>query len=216
MRDTSEGFQVRLRQLETAAAQGHADAQCALGVMHRNGNGGPVDFAEARRLFGLAAAQGHANAQDNLGFMHHNGEGGPKDFAEARRLFGLAAAQGYADAQDNLGIMHVQGEGGPKDFAEARRLFGLAAAQDHAAAQHTLGVMYRRCEGGPVYRLCRSEAATLCVGCTWAALCVGGTNLGKARATCAKLPAGWPPAPSRSMRTAIIDEWRRVAGLQLR
>ena len=30
--------------------------------MHRHGEGGPIDLAEARRLFGLAAAQGHARA----------------------------------------------------------------------------------------------------------------------------------------------------------
>ena len=29
-----------------------------LGAMHRDGEGGPEDFAEARRLLGLAAARG--------------------------------------------------------------------------------------------------------------------------------------------------------------
>ena len=42
-----------------AAAQGHAEAQCCLGCMHCDGQGGQADFAEARRLLGLAAAQGH-------------------------------------------------------------------------------------------------------------------------------------------------------------
>ena len=95
-----------------------------LGSMHRDGKGGPEDFAEARRLLGLAAAQGdpygrsltnpnpnphlhpnpnpnpnpnpigEARAQTMLGTMHRNGEGEPGDFAEARRLFGLAATQG--------------------------------------------------------------------------------------------------------------------------
>ena len=82
-----------------AAAQGDAEAQYTLGYMHHVGQGGPVDFAEARRLYGLAAAQGVAEAQYFLGCMHRRGEGGPVDLAEARRLFGLAAAQGYAAAQ---------------------------------------------------------------------------------------------------------------------
>ena len=66
MCDTSEDSQVRRRQLVLAAEQGDAGAQCMLGYMHRFGEGGPVDFAEARRLLGLAAAQGHAVAhRDN-------------------------------------------------------------------------------------------------------------------------------------------------------
>ena len=90
----------------------------------RSGEGGPVDLAEARRLYGLAAAQGDANAQYILGFMHRSGEGGPVDLVEAKRLFGLATSQGLpkacprlAQAHVLLGNMLVNGEGGPKDFA---------------------------------------------------------------------------------------------------
>ena len=93
MHATREEVQTKRLQLGLAAAQGHADAQCNLGVMHFDGEGGPVDFAEARRLCGLATEQGNAKAQCVLGSMHHDGEGGPVDFAEARRLLGLAAAQ---------------------------------------------------------------------------------------------------------------------------
>ena len=77
----------------TAAAvwpRGHAggsDAQCNLGLMHADGQGGRKDLPEARRLFGLAAAQGFACAQFHLGLMHEDGEGGPQDLLEARRLY---------------------------------------------------------------------------------------------------------------------------------
>ena len=47
MCDTSEDSQVRRRQLLLAAEQGDAGAQCRLGIMHHQGAGGPVDFAEA-------------------------------------------------------------------------------------------------------------------------------------------------------------------------
>jgi len=60
---TREDDQAKRHRLGLAAAQGNAEAKRALGVMHRDGHGGPVDFAEARRLFGLAAAQGNADAQ---------------------------------------------------------------------------------------------------------------------------------------------------------
>jgi TPR repeat protein len=117
---------------------------------HYEGQGGPQDLAEARRLYGLAAAQGDADAQAMLGRMYCLGQGGPPDFAEARRLLGLAAAQGDADAQAMLGGMHlIDRAGGPQDFAEARRLLGLAAAQGHAEAQAMLGRMYCLGQGGP-------------------------------------------------------------------
>ena len=121
-----------------------------LGSMHNNGEGGPQDLVEARRLLGLAAAQGHAEAQYRLGAKHYHGQGGSVDLPEARRLFALAAAQGEAEAQAVLGTMHREGQGGPVDFAEARRLLGLAAVQGNAEAQNSLGSMHLHGVGGPV------------------------------------------------------------------
>ena len=135
--------------LAQASGDGRKAALFALGNMLYDGRGGPQDFAEAGRLFGLAAAQGHAEAQFTLGNMHRNGEGGPQDLAEARWLLGLAAAQGNARAQTALGLMHNDGEAGPQDFAEARRLLGLAAAQGNADAQATLGGMHYDGEAVP-------------------------------------------------------------------
>ena len=41
--------------------------------MYCEGEGGPTDLAEARRLYGLAAEQGNAMAQRALGHMHWHG-----------------------------------------------------------------------------------------------------------------------------------------------
>jgi TPR repeat protein len=91
------------RLLSLAAAQGNADAQYTLGIMHQAGSGGPQDEVEARRLLSLAAAQGNADAQCYLGLMHQAGSGGPQDEVEARRLFSLLfslrAAQGHTEAK---------------------------------------------------------------------------------------------------------------------
>ena len=74
--------------------------------MHLKGEGGPQDFAQARRLIGQAAAQGHADAQFILGRIHIKGEGVsggcPQDLEEARRLISLAAAQGHEGAHRAL------------------------------------------------------------------------------------------------------------------
>jgi len=59
-----------------AADQGHARAQCYLGVCFRDGDGEAQDDAEAVRFFKLAADQGCTTAEYNLGWMHENGRGG--------------------------------------------------------------------------------------------------------------------------------------------
>ena len=138
------------RLLRLAAEQGDSAAQCHLGIMNYEGEGGPEDPVEARRLFRLAADQGDSAAKCYLGIMNYEGEGGPTDLVEARRLLRLAAEQGNSAAQYNLGIMNQAGEGGPVDSVEARRLFQLATEQGHAAAQFSLGMMHLKGEEGPV------------------------------------------------------------------
>ena len=59
------------------AEQGDVDSMVLLGSMHFRAQGGPQDFAEARRLFQMAADLGSAAARTNLARMHMKGEGGP-------------------------------------------------------------------------------------------------------------------------------------------
>ena len=88
--------------------------------MYVYGQGGEVDFAEARRLLGLAVAQNNADAQVMLGKMHFNGQGGPVDLVEARRLLNLAAAQNHDGVRHALDVVN--------QAAEARRAKAEAAA----------------------------------------------------------------------------------------
>ena len=105
-----------------------------LGNMPSDGDGGPSDLAEARRLLGLAAAKGDTRAQVMLADMHLYGDklcqGEAPNFAEARRLYGLAAAQGNTDAQQ----WFIRLAFAP-DFAEARRLYELAEAEAQRAVE---------------------------------------------------------------------------------
>src|SRR3989344_1728833 len=94
---------------QKAAAQGHAEAQFSLGLMHANGKEVPKNAAQAIEWWQKAAAQGHVGAQQNLTVMYFNigltylkGEGVPKDAAKALEWFQKAAAQGHAGAQKNL------------------------------------------------------------------------------------------------------------------
>ena len=52
-----------------AADQGHAQAQCDLGDIYRNGRGVVQSSKEAALRYRKAADQGYANAQSNLGAM---------------------------------------------------------------------------------------------------------------------------------------------------
>ena len=139
----------RVDACRTAAKQGYATAQGALGSMYYNGQGVPKDYAQALRWYRLAAEQGDAYAQYNLGDMYGNGQGVPKDYAQAMRWYRLAAEQGDAAAQYNLGVMYAKGQGVPKDYAQAMRWFRLAAEQGDAYAQFNLGTMYAKGHGVP-------------------------------------------------------------------
>ena len=60
-----------------AAEQGHAQAQCNLGIIYTHGQGVPQSYKEAVVWFRKAADQGHTQAQCNLGIMYLHGQGVP-------------------------------------------------------------------------------------------------------------------------------------------
>jgi TPR repeat protein len=117
-----------------AADQGHAGAQCNLGVLYDEGHGVKQDKGEAVRLFRKAAKQGFAMAQYNLGAMYSQGQGVKQDYREAARLYWKAADQGHAAAQYNLGVLYYNGQGVKQDMGEALQWLRKAAAQGYAAA----------------------------------------------------------------------------------
>jgi len=94
------------------AEAGDADAQYNLGFMYANGQGVPLDDAEAVRWYRLAADQGHAPAQANLGKMYAIGAGVQQDDAVAAQWLQLAADQRMGIAQHDLGEMVADGLGG--------------------------------------------------------------------------------------------------------
>ena len=63
-----------LKKYKSAAEQGHASAQCNLGVIYANGRGVEQNDAEAVRWYDLAAEQGNASAQYNLGIRYAKGK----------------------------------------------------------------------------------------------------------------------------------------------
>ena len=141
-RGVAQDYVEAARLYRLAAEQGHARAQCDLGLMFDCGLGVKQDKAEAVRLYRLAAEQGHAFAQFSLGRMFHWGLGVEQDKAEAARLYRLAAEKGRADAQFSLGRMFDACGCLEQDQAEAARWYRLAAEQGHAESQFSLGYLF--------------------------------------------------------------------------
>jgi len=130
-----------------AAAQGHAQAQFALGIMFSQGRGVAQSDVEAARWYRKAADQGHADAQYNLGNMLYVVRGVAQSDVDAARWFLKAADQGLADAQYNLGIMFDQGRGVAQSDVEAAWWYHKAADQKHAEAQYNVGNMFEQGQG---------------------------------------------------------------------
>ena len=96
-----------IRIFRMLAAQGDAQAQNTLGMMHDNGQGVERDYVQALIWYRLAAAQGHDGALYNIGVMYESGHGVAQNDAEALKWYLLAAAQGHSVAQYNLGGMYL-------------------------------------------------------------------------------------------------------------
>jgi hypothetical protein len=87
-------------EIQRAAEQGNAEAQCRLGDMYYEGRyDAPRDEKKAVYWYRMAAEQGDADAQFSLGGMYANGQGVPRDDAEAVKWYQKAAEQGNPAAQ---------------------------------------------------------------------------------------------------------------------
>ncbi len=139
------------RMFEPLAADGNANAQFMLGLMHAQGQGIEQNFYEAAKMYRLAGNQGHTGAQVNLGSLYENCKGnGPCNSEEAANWYRRAAEQGDAVAQYNLGVMYGIGRGVADNEWAAKVLFRNSAEQGYAPAQYNLAVSYERGLGGPV------------------------------------------------------------------
>ena len=115
-----------VRWFRRAAANGHAQAQCALACCLLSG-----EFTDA------------------------SGGGDPMELEiEAVKLFSAAAAADppLVEAQYNLAACYVAGTGGVRDLAKARELYTAAATAGDAAAQCALGDLLAGCSDGNVGR----------------------------------------------------------------
>ncbi len=122
--------------IRAAANQGLPAAQYYLGNMYENGQGLPVDAAQARMLTERAARAGHRIAMYDLALYYIEGKGGVQaDMSVAAQWFRKAAEFGMTDAQYNLAVLYERGTGVTPDPAEAFSWYAIAGSQGDQDAE---------------------------------------------------------------------------------
>lgn len=127
--------------LESAAEEGHMEAQFRIGILMLMTK--PSENVRFEPIDGLAwldraANQGHALAARELAAFYYDGILIQQDRSKAKRLYELGAATGDADCLYYLGSMNL--EQGQIESAVAE--LTKAAKQGHALSQLQLGELY--------------------------------------------------------------------------
>lgn len=149
-----------------AAAQGSAEAQYGLGLLHETGNGVYKNEIEALKWYDKAAEQGYVDAEkraddlvqylDNpyvrqelfeIGKNYYWGYGVERSYEKALKWLLRAANQGSPGAQYHLGEMCYYGYGVKQDLKAAEKWYRLAASNGHTNAKNKLSNFGTNSEG---------------------------------------------------------------------
>lgn len=138
-RNSSSSNSLALNELRGRAEGGDAEAQYRLGFLYGNGEGVPLDHAQAEYWFSLAARQGHEAALLDLAWLYATGTGIEIDEARARDLYLLAAEHGSGKAQYIAATLYRFGQYGVQpDMSRALHYYQLAAERGISSAQFAL------------------------------------------------------------------------------
>jgi TPR repeat protein len=141
--DADPSLPENIKQIETQARGGLAEAQHDLAAIYTAGHGGvKQNYERAAFWFRKAADQGIANAAYNLGVLYHQGLGVKADIKQAIKWYETAAKIDHPEAQYNLGIAYIEGIGVSYDPARATRYFENAANAGVMEAAYNLGLIY--------------------------------------------------------------------------
>ena len=133
-----------LSRLISQANSGDAKAALAVGLKYANGDGVPLNDAEALRWLQKAAEAGEPLAQYRLGAFFEKGRSVDPDQDQAMRWYGEAAKHGNRKAMHALGVANANGIGGKTNFPEAVHWFKAAAQLGLTDSQFNLAVLYER------------------------------------------------------------------------
>jgi localization factor PodJL len=133
-----------LSRLISQANSGDAKAALAVGLKYANGDGVPLNDAQALHWLQKAAEAGEALAQYRLGAFFEKGRSVDPDQDQAMRWYGEAAKHGNRKAMHALGVANANGIGGKTNFPEAVHWFKTAAQLGLTDSQFNLAVLYER------------------------------------------------------------------------
>ena len=108
--------------LTALASQGNGKAELLVGLKYLDGDGAPVNEAEAAKWLERAANQGEAIAAYRLGTLYERGLGVPADAAKAVQYYLAAARLGNRKAMHAAGVSYAQGVGTQKDLQPGRAM----------------------------------------------------------------------------------------------
>lgn len=144
---SAAGWQTALEQLKQKARSGDGRAQEVLAEMYAEGDGVPLDRAEAVLWAGMAAGQNRPRSTDLLGTLLFTETASLREKVRAADLWRQAARQDYTPAQYRLALVLSRGETGPPDPESAFHWMEKAARAGIVRAQYLLGVMYETGQG---------------------------------------------------------------------
>ena len=119
--------------LETSATQGDAEAQLALGLAYKAGDGITQDEALALQWIGRAARQGLPEAESQIAFAFQRGEGVEKSDEQAIEWHKRAANHGVVPSMRALGQYLTRNPIDPRPVAGVNWLREAAQAGDREA-----------------------------------------------------------------------------------
>jgi TPR repeat protein len=128
--------------LEQAAAQGNAEAQCALGTLHEFGWGVAPDMQRALDLYKKAFDNGDAEACFRLGRLFDLGDAVDFNEEHAASFYEEGARRGNGDCQYYLALRSLEGRGLPRDSIRALDLLEQAGQNGVPSAFEVLGTIY--------------------------------------------------------------------------
>ena len=123
-------FTGNVKELQSRAEAGDADAQFMVGKFYYYGFCLERDYLEAIRWFQAAADQGHVSAQFLLGEAYEKGKGLERNYAQAAKWYERAAFKGDYLAIHGLSYLYAHGLGVRKDLIKAYAWNKLVLAQD--------------------------------------------------------------------------------------
>jgi TPR repeat protein len=133
--------------IRTAAEEGFAPAQVALGRAVEAEPEKTRDLAEARFWYEKAAAQENADGLLALARFFHEGIAGARDPVQAFETYRRAARAGSAFAMNEVGVRYQKGLGVTADPTAAIGWFTLATQHGLPAAFVNLGNCYEMAKG---------------------------------------------------------------------